>query len=601
MGTDSEPQPSSPEETTPDARPPRATGPKTPSTDTVWDRIKRHKVVEWTLAYVAFAYAVLHGVQMLRETFEWPLLVPRLTVFVLLVGVPVAVTLAWYHGHRAEHRVSGIELSILIALLVVAGTVLWWGSRPVATHASVEAVHDSLHAPSLGEKSIAVLPFIDLSQKHDQEYFADGLAEETLNQLAKVPGLKVIGRTSSFQFKHKDDDLRTIGAKLGAAHIVQGSVRRSGNRVRVTAQLLLASDGTHEWSGTYDRDIKDAVQLQSEIAASLARTLEISVADWLSNSALQPHNSEAYDAYLRGLYAIDQYTVDGFNDAASRFQQAIDLDPQFLRAYEMLGIVHNVLAADGFVPPDRGWRQVREDVSQILKRDSRSVVAHALLVHLHTLYTRDWAEATREADLALTLQPHGWATLFVVGELAMAMGRLNKAERMFKNALVFDPLNADTHFELSQVLMGMGRLAEAEKEARQGFVITPTYTFGHAELGTILLAERRFNEALLEFEQETFEGWRLTGLSQSYHALGSAAASKTSLDQAVRGYADNQAFEIACAFAYLGQPERAFEWLERAVGQRDPYLIYFPVSWQLRSLESDPRYKAFLRKMNLPE
>jgi len=193
------------------------------ATDSVWDRIKRYKVVEWTLAYVAFAYAVLHGVQMLRETFEWPLLVPRLTVDVILVGVPVAITLAWYHGHRARHRVSGVELSILIALLVVAGSVLWWVSRYSSTHATHTAASEATHVnPPLGEKSIAVLPFVDLSEKHDQEYFADGMAEDLIDVLAKLPGLKVIGRTSSFQFKGKSQDLKTIGTALGAQYLVEG-------------------------------------------------------------------------------------------------------------------------------------------------------------------------------------------------------------------------------------------------------------------------------------------------------------------------------------------------------------------------------------------
>jgi len=222
-----------------------------PSTDSVWDRIKRHKVVEWTLAYVAFGYALLHGVQMLRETFDWPFLVPRLTVFGLVLGAPIAVTLAWYHGHRARHRISGVELSILIALLLVAGSVLWWASRVETTHVASTTVADATHFnPPLGDKSIAVLPFVDMSEKHDQEYFADGMAEEVLDLLAKIPGITVIGRTSSFQFKGKNEDLRTIGTKLNAAHVLEGSVRKSGDQVRITAQLIDTRSGAHEWSDT---------------------------------------------------------------------------------------------------------------------------------------------------------------------------------------------------------------------------------------------------------------------------------------------------------------------------------------------------------------
>ena len=249
-----------------------APGSQTASTISIWDRIKRHKVVEWTLAYVAFGYALLHGVQMLRETFEWPLLVPRLTVAALVLGAPIAVTLAWYHGHRARHRVSGQELSILIALLVVAGSVLWWVSRN--THERVPSVAAGSTATfNPPAHSIAVLPFVDMSEKHDQEYFADGMAEEILDILAKIPQLTVIGRTSSFQFKGHTEDLRAIGEKLRAAYIVEGSVRKTAARIRVTGQLIDARSGAHLWSDSYDRDFGDVLTLQDEIATSIARAM----------------------------------------------------------------------------------------------------------------------------------------------------------------------------------------------------------------------------------------------------------------------------------------------------------------------------------------
>jgi tetratricopeptide (TPR) repeat protein len=229
-------------------------------------------------------------------------------------------------------------------------------------------------------------------------------------------------------------------------------------------------------------------------------------------------------------------------------------------------------------------------------------MAHTLLVRVHTFYTHDWAAAQREVSIALSIRPNDWAALFAAGDVAMATGMLEEAERLFKKALLVDPLSADTHFEMSQVLMGMGKLAEAEAEARRGLLIIPTYSSGHAELGTILLAQHRFEESAREFDQETFQGWRLPGLSQAYHALGHASASRAALDQAIGSYASNQnqVFEIACAFAYLGQNDNAFKWLDNAIRLSDSYLVYFYVSWQLRSLTSDPRYKAFLHKMNLP-
>jgi adenylate cyclase len=255
-----------------------------PPPDSFWARIKRHKVVEWTLAYVAFGYALLHGVQMLREAFEWPLLVSRLTDVGLVLGAPVAVTLAWYHGHRARHRVSGQELSILIALLVVAGSVPWWVSRhshegataPAAVANTTVSPASTAAAFNPPPHSIAVLPFTDLSEKHDQEYFADGLADELLNLLAKIPGLRVIGRTSSFQFRGKAEDLRAVGQALNAAYVLEGSVRRAADRVRVTAQLISTVDGAHrEQAGPHARLLVVARRCMPCGAGSLARRVQV--------------------------------------------------------------------------------------------------------------------------------------------------------------------------------------------------------------------------------------------------------------------------------------------------------------------------------------
>jgi hypothetical protein len=202
--------------------------------DPFWARIKRHKVVEWTLAYVAFGYALLHGVQMLRETFDWPFLVPRLTVFGLVLGAPIAVTLAWYHGHRAQHRVSGRELSILIALLVVAGSVLWWVSRNTHEHVAPQLATNSATSSTASAApfnppphSIAVLPFVNMSGDPSQTYFSDGLTEELLNSLSRINELQVAARTSSFSFQGEHPDIATVAHKLNVASVLEGSVRRS--------------------------------------------------------------------------------------------------------------------------------------------------------------------------------------------------------------------------------------------------------------------------------------------------------------------------------------------------------------------------------------
>ena len=235
---------------------------------------------------------------------------------------------------KAGLSVTGAVLAVALAYFVVDR---FWISRHVESSTASTTLPPGTPSPAVSEKSIAVLPFVDMSEKHDQEYFGDGMAEELVNLLVKIPDLKVIGRTSSFQFKGKTDDLRKVGTALGAAYVVEGSVRRSGDHIRVTAQLIDTRDGTHRWSETYDREASDTIKVQDEIATSLVRALQLEVA---SSGVLQgrvlPKNGEAYDTYLRGLHALNRFDQPGMNEAVAHFRHALTLDPLFVPAAEQL-------------------------------------------------------------------------------------------------------------------------------------------------------------------------------------------------------------------------------------------------------------------------
>jgi TolB-like protein len=246
----------------------------------VWRRVKQHKVVQWTVAYLALAYTLLHGAEMLGNSFGWPHGLLRSFTVVLILGIPIVITLAWYHGARGQQRASGTEIMIIAVLLAVGGAFFWRDSErkdtadQAATDSSVEAVR-APEVPAISERSIAVLPFVNMSSEKEQEYFSDGLSEELLNLLSKVPDLRVAARTSSFYFKGKDARLPDIARELQVAHLLEGSVRKSGNRVRITAQLIRASDGFHQWSGTYDRSLDDIFSVQEEIAAAVVSQLKV--------------------------------------------------------------------------------------------------------------------------------------------------------------------------------------------------------------------------------------------------------------------------------------------------------------------------------------
>src|SRR5208283_527757 len=425
---------------------------------------------------------------------------------------------------------------------------------------------------AVADKSIAVLPFVDMSEKKDQEYFADGMAEEILDLLTKIPGLAVIGRTSSFQFKGKNEDLRSIGAKLNAAYILEGSVRKFGDQVRITAQLINTRTGTHEWSETYDRRIDDVLKLQDAIAATVVRELQLTVA----SGDLQPRssvkNADAYDLILRGRHAANRFDKQGLDEAVTLLKQAIDRDAT-----------------------------LDDAAATALKLDPKNALAHYVLGKIYIVYDWDWAAAKREFQQVATLAPGSAEALNGEARLSLALGRWEDALRQVNAALALDPLDPNSFEALGTIQWGRGHLPDAEAAMRRTLDIRPTYAWGHYYLGRVLLARGDRDAALLEMQQETVDEGQQGGLGMVYYALGRKADSDSALARMVKEHADGYAFYIAEVYAFRGQSDEALHWLERAYAQKDPYLIYVKVELPLGNLENDPRYKAFLKKMNLPE
>jgi TolB-like protein/Tfp pilus assembly protein PilF len=494
-------------------------------------------------------------------------------------------------------------VSVAVAALLIDR--LWISSRMVqvkpdaATSLAPEAGVQTQH--TISDKSVAVLPFTNTSADKDQEYFADGLSEEILNLLAGIPTLSVVGRTSSFQFKGKNDDLRTIGTKLSAAYVLEGSVRKSSDRVRVTAQLVGTHDGIARWSNSYDRPLDDVLRLQGELAAGVARALEITV----SNDTLQAHtaskNPEAYDLYLRGLHAIDRFDREGFDAAVNYFQQALDLDPTFGAAATDLGCGLVLQAEFNFVPAAQGYERARRTLETAIKLDPKSGEAHTWLGWIHMAYDWDWPAADAELKEALRLSPRDPKVVHFAARLSEVFGHWDEAIRLLNSAIARDPLFAGANNVLSGVYARAGRLAEAEATERRVLEISPTYATAPYNLALILLALGRLDEALKVMQRAQVPADRAQGLALIYYALGRKADSDALLTTLTREHASDDAFDIAEAHAYRGELDEAFRWLDRAYAQKDSELYLVKGDLRLKKLETDPRYKAFLRKMKLPE
>jgi TolB-like protein len=500
------------------------------------------------------------------------------------------------HGSAVHRKAGAPRRAWVIAAVVVA--VALAGAYFLVDKAWRSKLGTTGSTAVISDKSIAVLPFTDMSEKKDQEYFADGMAEEILDLLAKIPGLKVISRTSSFQFKGKNEDLRSIGTQLGVAYVLEGSVRKSGDRLRVTAQLINSKDGTRLWSQSYDRDLSDVLKMQDEIAASLVRAFQIEVGtgEFADRPALR--NTEAYTLYLQGLHAYARTDQQGAEQAVTDFQRSLDLDPSFAAAAEGLAGAYFVLGQWGFMPAADAFDRCRQAAALALKLDPNLANAHLQLSEVHRAADRDWPAADRELKLAQALAPNDANVLFIAAAQSQNLGRWDDVLRFVNASLAQDPLNPNAYIVLSAAQLRLGQMVESEAAIRRTLEISPTYAGAHFFLGLVLLARNQPEAALAEMLKESQGVGRIGGSAMAYFALGRKADSDAALAQLIKF---NRAFFISSVYAFRGELDEALKWLERAYEQKDPSLLLLKSQLMFDKLEGDPRYKALLKKMNLPE
>jgi len=591
----------------------------------LFEQLKQRNVIRVAALYLVVCWLILEPVHVVFHMLDVPVWANRLVLMLMAVGFPAVVIFAWVYEVTPEglkptaevphgqsiRRLTGRRLDrAIIAVLAVALAYFvvdkFWLSKRVTTSAASTTVSARARSQSFAvpAKSIAVLPFADMSEKHDQEYFADGMAEEVIDLLANIPGLRVIGRTSSFQFKGKNQDLRAIGNALGVSYVVEGSVRKAGERLRVTAQLISAQDGSHLWSHTYDASVGDALNVQDEIASNLVRALEVSVGAAGYHPDRPSFNStEAYDLYLRGLHAYERYDKEGFEAAAGYFQQVLDLDLRSVPAANWLAQTHLMIAAFGYVDPATGFERTRVSCQRALALDPKSYWALGVLSSVYLIYDWDWAAAERDAKEALRLKPNDPDNNGGLGDVYRTLGRWDDSARLYETAISLDPLTVVWHAHLRTLRYSTGKLHDAEAEARKVLQISPTKDGGHSELGQVLLAQGKLAAALPEMQQEAGSS-RDFGLAVIYHAMGQRTESDAALAKFIREHAQDESFAIAQAYGYRGELDQAFTWLERAYRQKDSDLWTIKLAQGdplLKDFAHDPRFAAFLRKMNLPE
>ena len=484
-----------------------------------------------------------------------------------------------------------------------------------AAPAAVPGAATSAAAFTEEPPSIAVLPFVNRSHDPDDEYFSDGLADELLNVLAKIRGLRVAARSSAYTFKGKGTTVAEVGHALNVATVLEGSVRKAGNRMRISVQLVKVADGYHLWSETYDRTLEDIFAVQDDIAQSVVKELRATllgeaadakagqdvtaqVAEAVKGRSTDP---DAHRLYLQARHFIDRLNRDDTAKGIIYLKQALDLDPAFALAWAELGGAYAAEAAWGWTPVAEGYGRAREAVLRALALEPNLAEGHAQLGWIQMSHDMDWRAAEASNGRALELAPGNALVRRQASLLSGCLGRIEEAIGLARRAVEQDPLSAQAHFFLGLALWSAGRHAQAVAALEKTLELAPQRAATRASLSLNLLAQGKNAEALTEALREPELWARLYASAIIHHNAGREAESDAALRELIAKYAREAAYQIVEVYAARGESDFAFEWLARACEQRDPGVAWTKIDPLLASLHADLRWDAFLRKMGLAD
>ena len=568
--------------------------------------LKRRNVYKVAVAYIIAGWAVSQGIAQVFPVFDVPTWVIRLIVLFIIIGLPIALVLAWMfeltpqgimrtEAADAMPQAARPKKHVWIYVVVIGAAIsigLFFLGRYTAGNKTAAATPNELPA-----KSIAVLPFVDLSPAKDQEYFCDGISEEILDALAKVEGLRVVARTSSFSFKAKNADVAEIAQKLNVQNILEGSLRREGNRIRITAQLVNAHDGFHIWSDTFERELGGVFAVQDEITRSIVDALKIKFAVTLPPRTGQ--NTEAYDLYLQGLYLSNKSDEENLRKSLNLFQRALDKDPTLSRAWVGIAKVWFWLA-DAYVKPLQAYQAVESAATKALELNENDAEAHAYLGEAKRVLHWDWKTGERELQRAVEIDPNSAMAHLLFAHHRLCSGDLAGGQIELDEAKRLDPLSPLISDHQAVLFLYSDRLDGAVAAAKRTLTIDPNYNYLEPTLARVYREQGKLEDALalyLKAQQGTHEP--NAGLAIAYARLGRITEAQRMLqqliDKANRGYVAGE--QIACVFVALDNHDEAFRWLNRAVDEHSGNII--AVHRELRPLYSDSRFPLLLRRMGI--
>lgn len=591
------------------------------SPSAVWFELRRRNVVRAAVLYIGSVWALAQGLAQLGPAFGLPDSATRWFVIACSIGFPFWLVLAWLYeltpeglkreseiapeesiAHLTKRKLDYAIIAVLsIAVVLLATNTLVWRNGPGLQKDAKEIAAAFVKIPS---QSVAVLPLEDASGDRNQQYFSDGLTEELISDLTQVDGLKVIGRYSSFKFRDSKDSPAQIGAALGVAHLIEGSVRRDGDHLRIVIGLIRAVDGANVWSRTYDRKMQDLFSIQSEIGHAVATALQSKLLEKPGDSGDRPASGdiEAYRLMLQGRAVARRGTEADYRRGIALLQQAVDRDPGYAYAWGALATYKINLANDSLEGDARKkmWAEARAAADRQLALAPDSAEAFVTRGYVLSQLDSDQAGALVAFQRAVSLAPHdGTIMNFLAYQLAIS-GQLESAERWTRKALATDPVRADWYSMLAGYLSAMGKLDAAEQAYRKVLLLQPDYPGVYASLAVIAIRRGDAGAALANAEAEPYPDARTLAVAMARQVAGDPAQADAALNDYVSEFGDSQPYDVASLYALRKQPDQAFAWLERAWQQHDPDVLNVMSDSFLLDYRNDPRFAAFVHKIGLP-
>jgi TolB-like protein/tetratricopeptide (TPR) repeat protein len=496
-----------------------------------------------------------------------------------------------------NRRAFWVSLGFGALAIIVAGAWIAFQHSGLRRQAQADATGEAKSAVS--EKSLAVLPFVDLSEKHDTEYFGDGLAEELIDLLTRVPNLAVVARTSSFQFKGKSVPISQIGKQLHVAYVLEGSVRQTDLKLRITAQLIRTADERHVWSMTYDRNKEDVFQVQDDIAREVIRALRIVFAD-VARVRSASTSWEVYQMYLDASL-LEWDSGENVNRAIATLRSALALDENFAPAWAALADRLSTQGDMFNVDRTKAYSEARDAALRAIRLDPSLPDGHLAMVYIHEYYDWDWDGAEKSASLAEQLQPGNPRVLQAVADIASLRGDFGTATDLTRRALARDPLSVGTHDALGEALYCEGKFAESAAAFHRSLELDPVGGSTQALLGRSLMMQGHLQEALDIAASEPIERMRLWSTALIQNAMGRSTDSNATLAELQRQFPASEDVSIGWVYAAQGRLDEAFTWFEKGFEHHSRFLTDIKCIPEAPALTRDPRYRSLLHRLNLPE